>query len=92
MFQKYAMICLYRSQNITLLTNAFTWEGHKKVKGGMFIGTSPEMELAMYTICFMVSPNKSCVIPLDGVYIAIVTYQTNYKGVIYVSTAFPVIL
>ncbi|KAG1685710.1 Poly(U)-specific endoribonuclease-B [Nymphon striatum] len=81
----------FLSTGTSILTNAFLWNGHSKVKGGMFIGTSPEFELALYTACFIIHPNSACSFVIDGVYIKVITYQLNYRGIEYVATSFPVI-
>ena len=31
----------------------FTWNGTQKPYGSFFLGTSPELEMALYTVCFM---------------------------------------
>jgi poly(U)-specific endoribonuclease len=36
-----------------VLTLQFDWHGHPKMVGTSFIGTSPEFEMAIYTLCFL---------------------------------------
>ena len=39
--------------NDHLLSLQFRWHGVEKLVGTSFIGTSPEFELALYTLCFL---------------------------------------
>ncbi|XP_045138291.1 poly(U)-specific endoribonuclease-like [Portunus trituberculatus] len=43
-----------------VLMNRYNWEGHMKKIGSMFIGTSPELEMATYTVCFLARPDSLC--------------------------------
>lgn len=52
----------------------------------MFVGTSPEYEMAMYTICFLARPNAECTFDLNGNSVTIQTYK-SYNGVM--GTAYP---
>jgi len=40
------------NSNDMVLSMQFYWKGHKKKFGSVFMGTSPEFELALYTTCF----------------------------------------
>ena len=42
-----------------VLTLQFTWNGVEKSVGTSFIGVSPEFEMALYTICFLVGENEN---------------------------------
>ena len=42
-----------------LLTIQFTWKGVEKSVGSSFIGTSPEFEFALYTMCFLVGEEEN---------------------------------
>ncbi|KAL7563182.1 hypothetical protein ACA910_014458 [Epithemia clementina (nom. ined.)] len=44
-----------------LLTLQFTWHGVEKMVGSSFIGVSPEFELALYTMCFLVGEQVNSV-------------------------------
>ncbi len=38
----------------------FAWNRGVPVTDNMLIGTSPEFELALYTLCFFISPDAEC--------------------------------
>lgn len=42
-----------------LLTIQFNWRGVEKSVGSSFIGTSPEFEFALYTMCFLVGGEEN---------------------------------
>ena len=45
--------------NDHVLTLQFSWEGVEKFVGTCFIGVSPEFEIALYTICFLVGEERN---------------------------------
>ncbi|CAL4248235.1 unnamed protein product, partial [Meganyctiphanes norvegica] len=51
----------------------FLWLMNKKKTSSMFIGTSPELEMAVYTICFLARPNKECPVSMAGKHFTIIT-------------------
>jgi poly(U)-specific endoribonuclease len=42
-----------------LLTLQFKWKGVEKFVGSSFVGTSPEFEFALYTMCFLVGEEEN---------------------------------
>ena len=60
-----------------------------KCYGSMYVGTSPELEMALYTICFLTRPSVSCPISLNDVPVYITTYPLEQGGVTYIGTAYP---
>lgn len=55
----------------------------------MFVGTSPELEVALYTVCFEVRPDKDCPISLGGNKLLIRTHTFRYRGKNLIGSAFP---
>lgn len=70
-----------------MLTFKFTWLNKWKPIGGFFIGTSPEWEVTMATVCFLLRPNVECQIRTGANAIAIQTY--DFKGQDSIATAYP---
>ncbi|CAK9802367.1 Endoribonuclease CG2145 [Anthophora quadrimaculata] len=46
----------------------------------VFVGTSPEMEFALYTMCFFTRPNNICPISMGGTEFMIYVSRVNYFG------------
>jgi len=44
-----------------ILTLQFTWNGYEKFVGTNFVGVSPEFEMALYTMCFLVGKDVNSV-------------------------------
>lgn len=54
----------------------------------MFIGTLPELEMSLYTICHVMRKTK-CDISLGGKKIVIRTYPFFYRGKRLIGSAYP---
>ncbi|KAF2351957.1 Somatomedin B domain [Trinorchestia longiramus] len=70
-------------------TDQFDWLGAEKSFGGYLIGTSPEFELAIYTLCFFARPNARCNVQTNGVQYFIQTYELYSGGLTLVGSAYP---
>ncbi|XP_063972638.1 endoribonuclease CG2145-like [Diachasmimorpha longicaudata] len=62
-----------------ILSLHFTFDSHDKPITSIFIGTSPELEMALYTICFYARRGKKCKLSLGGSKFKIITYELKYK-------------
>ena len=58
----------------------FRWNGYLKPVTTMLIGTSPELEIALYTLCYRTRPNQDCYVSLAGTRFKIVTVTTKMGG------------
>jgi len=67
----------------------YKWLDKTKPVGTLFVGTSPELELALYTVCFFARPNEKCFLRLNGknIYIQTYTFTANKQKLI--GSAFP---
>ncbi|XP_012938682.1 poly(U)-specific endoribonuclease-A [Aplysia californica] len=63
---------------------AFDWNGHVKDLGSFFIGVSPEFDMAIYSLCFIKFPGRSCHISLNNNDLTIQTYSKDQ----HIATAF----
>ncbi|XP_076281516.1 uncharacterized protein LOC143209577 isoform X2 [Lasioglossum baleicum] len=55
----------------------------------VFVGTSPELEFAMYTMCFFTRPNNPCPVSLGGKEFTIYVSRINYFGKDILISAYP---
>lgn len=74
---------------IKLLLGKFKWFTQTKSVGSMFIGISPELETALYTVCFFLRPGNNCPVSLNGVRFNIKTFGQTYNGENHIGSAFP---
>ena len=66
----------------------FLWRDATKPLSSLWIGTSPELELALYTICHLARPNGNCDFTIAGGSNTTVTTYGWENGPL-VSTAYP---
>uniref|UniRef100_A0A8C6ZJV5 Uridylate-specific endoribonuclease n=1 Tax=Nothoprocta perdicaria TaxID=30464 RepID=A0A8C6ZJV5_NOTPE len=70
----------------------FSWDGFYKEVGSAFIGSSPEFEFGLYTLCFIARPGRACHLSLGGHGLSIQTYtwtkSTYGNGRNYIATAY----
>ncbi|XP_014605934.1 PREDICTED: poly(U)-specific endoribonuclease homolog [Polistes canadensis] len=55
----------------------------------IFVGTSPELEMALYTVCFFARPNTACPVSFSGTNFIIIANRVNYFGKDILVAAFP---
>lgn len=56
----------------------------------MFVGTSPELETALYTLCFMARPDRPCKLRYNNVPFTIQTKTLRADNILLIDTAYPV--
>jgi len=74
------------------ISDVFTWNGDLKSYGSMFIGTSPELVMALDTICFLARPDNkpsTCSMSLNSQPVYITTWTLDYNGETYIGSAYP---
>lgn len=65
------------------------YNGYDKPVTTLFVGTSPELEMSLYTVCFYARPDGNCPVSLGGTKFNIVTHKFRYRGNDLVGTAYP---
>ncbi|KAJ0062003.1 hypothetical protein NL108_014778, partial [Boleophthalmus pectinirostris] len=76
-------------ENKHILALQFSWKNGIKPKGSIFIGVSPEFEFALYTLCFLSSPNERVKVQFSLYDVEIVCHHYNQK---HIGTTYPVLL
>jgi len=69
----------------------YSWYNIHKPVGTMFVGTSPEFELALYTVCFLARQSDKCNLSINGKTFHIQTYPFSLRNKKVISSAYPVI-
>ncbi|XP_042262385.1 poly(U)-specific endoribonuclease-A [Thunnus maccoyii] len=71
----------------------FMWDGYYKQVGSAIIGSSPEFDFALYSLCYITRPGKQCYLSLGGKTLIIQTYTWNNSfygdGKKFIGSAFP---
>lgn len=73
----------------TVLKLHFTQQGVDKPVDSMFIGTSPELEIALYTLCFVTRTDNDCYLKLAGKDVNIITHSYRYRSKNFIGSAYP---
>ncbi|KAM8977550.1 uridylate-specific endoribonuclease D-like [Pelodytes ibericus] len=72
----------------------YKWNTYSKSLGSLFIGSSPEFDIAVFTLCYVTRPDSLCTVSLGGLSLKIQTYtwaNSSYgNGKRYVASSYPV--
>lgn len=80
---------LFFSQKGSIVKIHAKFNGHDKPVVTVFVGTSPELEMALYTVCFYARPDGNCPVSLGGTKFNIITRKFRYRGNDLIGTAYP---
>ncbi|XP_037732770.1 poly(U)-specific endoribonuclease homolog [Drosophila subpulchrella] len=76
--------------NQMVLSVRYTFQNLNKPVTGFFVGTSPELELSLYTACFLTTSEKvPCHIQLGHASVPIVSHGWNWNGMRLIASAYP---
>ena len=73
----------------SLLKLNFEMDGIVRPNTTIFVGTMPELEMSLYTICFYARPNNVCPVSLGGTKFNIYTHTFTYFGNDVIDLALP---
>lgn len=67
-----------------LITIQFSWKGDVKPIGSSFIGTSPEFEMALYTVCYLAGEGEDVQVEIDDYDVTVKAHHMGpYMGSCY---------
>lgn len=66
-----------------------TFDKLSKPSNSLFIGTSPELEIALYTVCFQLRPDTECPLAYNGKKFTLKTFTFRYRGKNLIGGAWP---
>lgn len=90
MFFADEIFMLIISQKGQIVKFRMSFDGETKPVNSMFIGTPPEFDMAIYTVCFQMGPTH-CPVSIDGNKFTIRAYSFYYDGKRMVGATYPVI-
>jgi len=70
----------------------FSWNGAVKNVSSSFIGTSPEFEIALYTLCFYMQSEEKAIVMVGPYKTQMTCYKFSPRDApskVYIGTAFP---
>ncbi|XP_037785745.1 poly(U)-specific endoribonuclease homolog isoform X1 [Penaeus monodon] len=67
----------------------FVWMNQPKPVGSIFVGVTPELEMALYTICFLAKPDSRCPVKLNNKEFNIQTWSIKLRGKNVIGSAYP---
>lgn len=67
----------------------FNQQGVDKPVNSLFVGTSPELEMALYTLCFVTRVDNDCKLKLANKDVNIITYNFRYRSKNLIGSAYP---
>ncbi|XP_076281493.1 uncharacterized protein LOC143209570 isoform X2 [Lasioglossum baleicum] len=75
----------------SLLKLNFEMDGIARPNATIFVGTMPELEMSLYTICFYARSNDVCPISLGGTRFNIYTHSFTYFGNLVMDLGLPIL-
>ncbi|VDD87960.1 unnamed protein product [Enterobius vermicularis] len=68
----------------------YSWKKEIKRTGSFLIGTSPEFDMALYTLCFLSRRGRhTCQVEVDGCPLQITSHDLIQRGKVYIGSVFP---
>jgi len=75
--------------DLSVLSIRFTRSDYLKTDSTLFVGSSPEFDISIFTLCFMTYPNTYCETMLDDTEVDVDTYSFDESGRTHISASYP---
>merc|ERR1712226_695439 len=72
-----------------VMKTVFEWEGSVKPVSSIFIGISPELEMALYTISVLLKPNGTLTTSLAGKTVDVTNHVFESRGKKFLGSVYP---
>lgn len=80
---------MFQFQKGAIVKFHFNQQGVDKPVNNIFVGTSPELEMAIYTLCFVTRADNDCNLKLAGNNVNVATYKFRYRSKNYIGSGYP---
>ena len=67
------------------------WRGKPKKQASFFMGTSPEFDISVYTLCILTRTNEDCNLTINQSEVPIKAFDANHVPGLQVGTTFPAV-
>ncbi|XP_041372098.1 poly(U)-specific endoribonuclease-like [Gigantopelta aegis] len=74
-----------------IVGSQFDWVGYWKSLGSFFLGTSPEFDMSLYSVCAIMHPNAVCSFHMNGSDVRIQTWDIGHKTGLQIASAYPIL-
>ena len=74
-----------------VLNTRFIWRGKLKKQTSFFMGTSPEFDISLYTLCMLARTNSDCNVEINQYKVPIRTFDATHVPGLQIFSAMPVL-
>ncbi len=72
-----------------VINTRMIWRGKPKKQVTFFVGTSPEFDISIYTLCLLARTNKECNVEINQYKVPIKTFDVDHVPGLQIGSAFP---
>ncbi len=72
-----------------VINTRMIWRGKPKKQVSFFMGTSPEFDISIYTLCMLARTNSDCDVVINQSQVPIKTFDVSHVPGLQMGSAFP---